>query len=162
MFQSLRSNNQIYVLHKEEPSLEIGSIVNVSMPIPKYPNTFGTTPEMVVDITAKINGEDVTYQRVPATLEIADFGTGGIVLADNKEAINSEIASIKQKSLDIINSVDYHKDVVENCDKLLSTLNPEFAERQAQQDEIKTMREQIKSITQSIADLVSELRAKKE
>lgn len=63
MFQSLRPNNQIYILRKDKPSLEIGSVVSVSMPTPKYQMqpTFGQPQEMVVDIVAKVNNQDVTY-----------------------------------------------------------------------------------------------------
>lgn len=161
MFQSLRQNNQIYILHKDKPALEIGTIVSASIPSPKYPNTFGTNPEMTVDIIAKVNGVDVTYQKIPATLDIADFGNNSIVLADNKEAMNSEISSLKQKSLDLLNSVEYHKGVIESCDKILNTLNPELAERQAQQDEIKTLKEQVNMMSQNIADLLAELRDSK-
>lgn len=161
MFQSLRQNNQIYILHKDRPALEIGTIVSASIPSPKYPNTFGTNPEMTVDIIAKVNGVDVTYQKIPATLDIADFGNNSIVLADNKEAMNSEISSLKQKSLDLLNSIEYHKGVIESCDKILNTLNPELAERQAQQDEIKTLKEQVNMMSQNIADLLAELRDSK-
>jgi hypothetical protein len=99
MFQSLRPNNQIFILHKDKPLLEIGSVVSVSMPTPKYPvpQVFGQPQEMVVDIVAKINNQDITYQKLPANLDIADFGTNGIVVADNKLAMNSEIMSLKQK-----------------------------------------------------------------
>ena len=44
--------------------------------------------EMVVDVVAKVNNQDVTYQKLPANLDIADFGTNGIVVADNKLAMN--------------------------------------------------------------------------
>lgn len=161
MFQSLRQNNQIYILHKDKPELETGSIISVSIPAPKWPNQplFGTNQEMVVDILAKVNGQDVTYQKIPANLDIADFGNGGIVLSDNKEAMNSEIMSLKQKSLDLINSVDYHKEVVENCDKLLTSLNPEFAERQQQQDEIKALKEQVALMANSISSLIAEFKS---
>ena len=99
MFQSLRPNNQIYILRKDKPSLEIGSVVSVSMPTPKYQMqpTFGQPQEMVVDIVAKVNNQDVTYQKIPATLDIADFGSGGIVLSDNREAMNAEVMSLKKK-----------------------------------------------------------------
>lgn len=161
MFQSLRQNNQIYILHKDKPELETGSIISVSLPVPKWPNQplLGANQEMVVDILAKVNGQDVTYQKIPANLDIADFGNGGIVLSDNKEAMNSEIMSLKQKSLDLINSVDYHKEVVENCDKLLTSLNPEFAERQQQQDEIKALKEQVALMANSISSLIAEFKS---
>lgn len=106
MFQSLRPNNQIYILNKEKSSFDIGSVVNVSVPMPKYtiPNTFGNQ-EMTVDILVKVNNQDVNYQKIPATLDIADFGNN-IVISDSKEAMGSEILSFKQKSIDAINSLD--------------------------------------------------------
>ena len=68
MFQNLRAGNTIYVLNKENGlSLEKGTIVNVSLPVPKYPlaTTFGNQ-EMLVDVIAKINNQEITYQKLPA------------------------------------------------------------------------------------------------
>lgn len=156
MFQSLRPNNQLYILRKDTPSLEIGSVVSVSTPTPKYQMqpSFGLPQEMVVDIVAKVNNEDVTYQKIPANLDIADFGTGGIVLSDNREAMNSEVLSLKKKSVDIINSVDYHKNVISNCEAILSELNPEFAEKQAQQKEINDLRTKMEEMTKNMTNLM--------
>ena len=163
MFQNLRVGNTIYVLNKENGlSLEKGTLVNVSLPVPKYSlaTTFGNQ-EMLVDVIAKINNQEITYQKLPANSDIADFGNTGIVLSASKEAINSEIVSLKTKSEDIINSVDYHKNIINDCDKLLSELNPDFAERQKQQDEIKMLKEQISSVAESVSTLISELRKAK-
>lgn len=156
MFQSLRPNNQLYILKKDKPSLEVGSIISVSTPVPKYQMqpSFGAHQEMVVDIVAKVNNQDVTYQKIPATADIADFGNSNIVISDNRDAMNSEILSLKKKSIDIINSVDYHKEVVTNCESILSELNPEFAEKQAQQKEINSLRDEVKEIAKNMAALM--------
>lgn len=156
MFQSLRPNNQLYILRKEKPSLEIGSVVSVSMPVPKYQMqpTFGQPQEMVVDIVAKVNNQDITYQKIPATLDIADFGTGGIVLSDSREAMNSEVLSLKKKSADIIDSVDYHKEVISNCEAILSDLNPEFAEKQEQKKELDSLKLQMQEMSKNISSLM--------
>jgi hypothetical protein len=156
MFQSLRPNNQLYILRKDKPSLEIGSVVSVSVPVPKYQMqpAFGTHQEMVVDIVAKVNNQDVTYQKIPATSDIADFGNSGIVLSDSREAMNSEVLSLKKKSADIINSIDYHKEVINSCEAILSELNPEFAEKQAQQKEINSLREQMEEMAKNMASLM--------
>ena len=156
MFQSLRPNNQIFILHKDKPLLEVGSVVSVSMPTPKYPvpPVFGQTQEMVVDIIVKVNNQDITYQKLPANLEIADFGTNGIVISDNKLAMNSEIMSLKQKSVDAINNVNFHQQVVATCDKILSDLNPEFAEKQQQQAEINELKSQVGDLTREISNLM--------
>lgn len=96
MFSNLRPNSQIYILYKDaSPRLDVGSVVSVSMPVPKYPiqPMFGQPQEMVVDITVKVNNQDVTYQKIPANLDIADFNNSNIVLSDSREAMNAEIGS---------------------------------------------------------------------
>ena len=156
MFQSLRPNNQIFVLHKDKSLLEVGSVVSVSMPTPKYPvpQVFGQPQEMVVDIVAKVNNQDVTYQKLPANLDIADFGNNGIVIADNKLAMNSEIMSLKQKSVDVLNNVSYHQQMIANCDKMLSDLNPEFAEKQQQQADSNELKTQVHDLTKGMSELM--------
>mgnify|MGYP007054435005 CR=1 FL=1 len=57
-FSNLRNGNTIYVLHKENtPILELGKIISVSQP--KYNNMYN--PEMVVDISATVNGQNVNF-----------------------------------------------------------------------------------------------------
>lgn len=149
MFQSLGAGNPIYVLHKDAtPSLDKGTVVSVSIPVPKYqvPPVFGTAQEMVVDLVVKINNQDVTYQKIPANADIADFGVNGIVISDSREAMNAEVLSLKNKSIEAINSVDYYKGVVEGCDKILSDLNPEYAERQSQAQEISELKAQVREL----------------
>ena len=160
MFQNLRSGNQVFILHKDgHPSMEIGSIVSVSMPVPKYqvPPVFGQAQEMVVDLVVKVNNVDTTYQKLPATADIADFGVSGVVISTSRDAMNAEVMSLKNKSIDAINSVDFHKGVIEGCDVILAGLNPEFAERQQQQAEINDLKAQMAELIKINKDLMSRL-----
>ena len=77
--------------------------------------------ELVVDIVVRINGTDVTLQKLPANLDVADQGTanGALVITTSREAMNAEVDSLRQKSLGILNSVDYHKKIVQDCEVLL-------------------------------------------
>lgn len=145
MFQSLRPNNQIYILHKDKPSLETGTVLSVSVPTPKYPMQpmFGQPQEMVVDIVVKVNNQDITYQKIPANLDVADFGNNSVVLTDNREAMNSELMCLKQRSVDVINSIDYHKNLVAECDVLLANLNPDLAEKREQKERIDSLESQL-------------------
>jgi hypothetical protein len=159
-FQNLRPNNQIYILHKDnKPFLEKGTVINVSMPTSKYPipQQFGQAPEMVVDLLVKVGEQNVTYQKLPANQEIADFGnSGGMqVISMSRDAMNAEIMSMKQKSIDIINSVSYHQNIISGCDNILQDLNPEFAEKQQQQAEINSLKEQLLVMNKSMTDLAS-------
>lgn len=167
MFQSVRPNSPIYVLHKgDNPRLETGYVANQPIPKPKYqmPHTFGQPQEMIVDLVIKLNDMSINLNSIPANLDIADSYSNGesIVISDSREAMNSEIISLKQKSVDLLNSMDYHKSLIACYDKLLSDFNPEMAEKQAQQQEIAGLRNQIDELSKSMALLVKQLKNNKE
>jgi hypothetical protein len=72
MFSSLSQNSILYVWDfKNSPKILSGPIERVSIPRPKY-TTFNPTMEMLVDITATINGERREFKDVPNT-SVADF-----------------------------------------------------------------------------------------
>lgn len=159
MFQSVRPNSQIYILHKgEKPFMETGMVVNQPIIKPKYqvPTTFGKPQEMVVDIVVKLNDGTVTYNGLPAQLDISDSYSNGenLVVSDNREAMNSEILSLKQKSTDIINSREYHEKLISYYEQILIDLNPEFAEKKAQKEEIETLKEQMSNMSKNIEELM--------
>jgi len=159
MFQSVRPNSQIYIFHKgDTPKVEVGYVSNQPIPKPKYslPATFGQPQDMVVDIIVKIGDKQVNYNGLPANMDIADSFSNGesIVIADNREAMNAELLSLKQKSTEVINSVNYHKELISKYEKILSELNPEFAEKQEQKQEIDTLKEQMAEMSRSISTLM--------
>ena len=88
---------------------------------------------MIVDLVVKLNDISLNLNSIPANLDIADSYSNGesVVISDSREAMNSEIISLKQKSIDVINSIKYHQSLVSQYDKLLSDFNPEVAEKQA-------------------------------
>lgn len=159
MFQSVRPNSQIFILHKgDTPSIELGTVTNQPMPRPKYqlPATFGQPQELVVDLVVKVNDRTVNYNSLPAQSDIADSSSNGenIVISDSRDAMNAEILNLKQKSTDIINSVDFHKGLLDQYDKIIAQLNPEFAEKQEQRQELDTLRAQMAEMSRSISALM--------
>ena len=159
MFQSVRPNSQIFILHKgDTPSIEIGNVTNQPMSRPKYqlPTSFGQPQELVVDLVVKVGDRTVNYNNLPAQLDIADSSSNGesIVISDSKEAMNAEVLNLKQKSTDIINSVDFHKELLVKYESILAQLNPEFAEKQEQKQEIDTLRAQMAEMSRSISALM--------
>ncbi len=159
MFQSVRPNSQIFILHRgDTPNIELGTVTNQPMPRPKYqlPATFGQPQEMVVDLVVKINDRTVNYNSLPAQSDIADSSSNGenLVISDSRDAMNAEILNLKQKSTDIINSVEFHKSLLEQYDKIIAQLNPEFAEKQEQRQELDTLRAQMAEMSRSISALM--------
>lgn len=161
MFSNLRTNSQIYILHRDAtPYVEIGQVISVSQPRPRYQNNYITPQEQVVDIVVGINGNNITLQSLPANLDVADQGTinGSLFISTSRDAMNTEINSMRQKSLDIINSIDHHKKTIQDCELLLQRLNPEFAEQKHQKQEIDMLKTQVSEMMNGMKELMAQLK----
>lgn len=159
MFQSARPNSQIFILHKNNtPIVEIGKVTNQPIPRAKYqlPTAFGQPQEMVVDLVVKIDDKTLNYNNLPANLDIADSSSNGesIVISDSREAMSAEVINLKQKSEDIINSKELNEQLVIEYDKILAYLNPEFAEKREQKQEIDLLKQQMAEMSKSISALM--------
>ena len=142
MFQGLRTNSLFYVLDKgENPSLRIGQVVSVSNPQTRYPsfnNGFNPQPmETVVDVKVKINDEEVDFKQLPANGQIAN--DKNLVVSDSKDAMSSEVDAMLRQSKAILESVDYHKKVVDSCEGMLLQLNPQIAKEREQTEKISKL-----------------------
>lgn len=162
MFSNLRTNSQIYILHRDAtPYIEIGQVVSVSQPRPRYQtNNYIAPQEQVVDVVVGINGNNITLQSLPANLDVADQGTinGSLFISTSRDAMNSEVNSMRQKSLDIINSVDQHKKIIQDCELLLQRLNSEFAEQKQQKQEIDMLKTQMSEMMSGMKELMAQLK----
>lgn len=160
MFQSLRQNSQVFVLHRgNDLIVETGFVTGISIPRPKYPMVkynIMQPQEMVVDIEVKLGNSTVKYSNLDAAVDIAESSSNGesIVIATSKDAMNSELNTLKQRSIEVINSVDFHKKQVEEYDKVIKQLNPEYAEKEQQRDEINSLKEQMAQMSQNMAALM--------
>lgn len=80
MFQNLRVNSQIYLLHKDgNPYVEYGTVTNVTAPRAKYPMSptpMGQFPqvETVVDVMVNIRGQQVPLKDLKANADVDDNG----------------------------------------------------------------------------------------
>jgi hypothetical protein len=168
MFQTLRVNSPIYILHKEgTPYVETGSVVSVTNPMPKFPMTttpmqpFGTT-EMVVDVVANVNGQQHTFQKLPANKDVEDSIINKLTISTSRDAMNAEVSALKQRSIDHINSVDYHQSVILGCDKILESLNPEFGEQMRRDKELADLRVQVAEMSGVLRELMTTLQSEKQ
>lgn len=116
--------------------------------------------ELVVDVVVNVNGNNITLQKLPANLDVADQGSinGSLFISTSKESMNNEVTSLKQKSQEIINSIDYHKKVIQDCEVLLQRLNPEFAEQKQQKQEIDNLKAQVSEMMNGMKELMAQLK----
>lgn len=161
MFSSLRQDSLLYVLNrKDNPMLSVGRVVSVSSPMPKYPNTY-TNPmsgiETTVDITVNVDGSNVDFKKIPSNLVI--YGDSGVVISETREAMISEIETMKSNSRNVIESVDYHKKVLDSCETMLEQLNPSLAKEREQETKLNNLESRMGNIEKVLAEMNGTLKS---
>ena len=116
---------------------------------------FGQIPELRLNIIVDINGEQREFQQVPSNNAIADFGPDTFVLSDTKDSLMNYVASMLQNSRNIVNSVDKHKSLITQYEKVLGELNPNVANDNA----VKELRGQVESMQSQMQEMLSLLKS---
>jgi hypothetical protein len=161
MFQGLRQGGIFYILEKSDDiNLKIGQVVSVSNPQPRYNQfgntpTYGTQPEMVVDVKVKVGEETMEFKQLNANMNIAN--SGNVVVSDSKEAMSAEVEGLMRNSRQIIESVPYHEKMVVSCDAMLRELNPAFAKEKEQEEKMSMLEGEVTGIKETLGEMMNML-----
>lgn len=140
MFSGVRQNNSFYILEKENGlKLKIGQVVSVSNPQPIFGQPYGS--ESFVDVVAKVDDETLEFKKLPASQSIAD--SGKVIVSDNKEVMHNEVESMLRSSQQVLDKIDYHQGVVDECNNILKVLNPTLAKEQERDEDISNLKNKI-------------------
>lgn len=155
MFSNLAQGSILYGIEtKDELKVFTAPITSVSLPRPLLTqNTFGQIPPTVVDITATVNGEKREFKQVPGNTTIANFGQDAFILADSKESLNSYIESMLQNSRNIVNSIDKHKTLITQYEKVYKELNPNISINNNR--DVEDLKNEVSELKAQIKELVA-------
>ena len=164
MFKDLRQNAPFYILYNEaKPRLEIGNVVSVSKPTfkPFPPNQnpslyAGQSPEMVVEVIAKVGKDNYTFKNLPIDKQISDYENA--IVSMSKDIIASELQNMSNNSTQILDSVDRHQIIVEECTHILKRLNPAIAKAIEDDKVIKNLEGEVSSLKSEVCELKDEIR----
>ena len=138
-FYTLQPNSKIYILNKVPiPNVCQGDVVSVSSPR-QNPNNW---QQMMVNVVAKIDGKETTFENLPSDKDIADSRTGVMLYCD-KGLVVEEVKRMRRDSAQVLEDIDKHKAIVSSCDTILENLCPEVAEKAAREKELETMKQQL-------------------
>ena len=152
MFSTLRQNSPIYILDKKgSPVLKKGIIETVSPQRSRTGSFYGQPLDMVVDITVNVDGTKEEFKNIPASLNIAN--DGNLVISESKEAMSTEVDSMLSISKQILESVDYHQEVIKKCEQILKDLNPQFAKDKFQEEKINSLEERMGGVEDTLGDI---------
>lgn len=159
MFSGLRQNSIIYVLEKkhgdgERLSLRIGQVLAVSNPQPKYQQNYqlgAQGMETTVDITVKFQDEQMEFKQLPSTAQIANCGD--LVVSESHDAIDAEVQAMYRTSKEIVESEAYHRQMMEDCIKIRSILNPQIAKEREQAEKITKLESKVSGMEDTLSDI---------
>lgn len=156
MFQNLRENQQIYVLTKTPtPSIAMGTVVRIQGPMQKFQTTPNMIPqtEFVMDIIVSVNGMNRTFSQLPVNKDSAEYVNEQTIIAMSRDAMNAELNSLKTESMNAIQRGRDEEARLPVWDELILQLNPEVAEKQRQEQEITTLKNQVAQLAQTNSNL---------
>lgn len=148
MFNSLGQNSAFYILDKNnKPTLKIGKVVKV-VTNPQY---YGLANQEL-DIDVDVNGDTYEFKKIPANFSIVS-PSNGIVISDNVEDMTKEFETMLKISQQAIDSVDYHKGIIDSKDEIMSILNPNFAKEKEQENKLNSLEGRVVNVEQGIDDI---------
>lgn len=161
-FNSLGNGNPFYILRQgDKPTLEVGIVKSKSQPRAKFPTQTpnimqGLQMQQVIDVVATINGKDETFLEIPTNVEIAQ--KGNVTFTGSREAMLQAVDTMLQASRKALEQVDYHKNVISESEKMMETLNPQYAENKQQARTIQDLQQRADAQDKKLDDIYSLLK----
>lgn len=139
MFSALNQGSTVYILEKtNNPTLRVGKVIGITHI--DYNNSFNPT----IDIKLKADEQDFEFKNVPSQQSIATYNN--IIISETKDIMSKEVEDMLQNSKNIINSIEYHNNVIKSCEQILKDLNPRFAKEQERDQDISNLKSKIGDI----------------
>lgn len=147
MFSALKQNSPVYILDKgNKPSLTIGSVSELKNQFGTY--QFGNT----IDITVSCDDGTKEFKNLPAGMN-KSYYDNKIVISSDKDVMLQEVESFIANSRQILDNIDYHKNVVETGDSMLARLNPQIAKDKANEEKINNLEKKVSNIGGQLNDI---------
>lgn len=162
MFSALRQGSTIYILRKgEKPELRVGTVASVSDPMPKFGQTpiYGQQMPTTVNITVKVDDSTLTFEKLDSGALIMSYPNENTIVASSREAMSGEVDAMLRTSQQIIDSVPYHKSVLESCDGILRTLNPQFAKEKDREEKMEQLENKVTGMETTLSEIRNMLNA---
>lgn len=152
MFSALRKGSQVYVLTKDGiPELIKGVIESTTYPTYNTNYYNGQT----MDINIRTDNDNMEFKNIVPTLSVVDYKN--IILSETKELLIPEVENMLQNSKSIVENVEYHRNVVQQCEKMLKDLSPKYAKEIQHDEDINNLKSEMGGIKSKIDTIIQML-----
>lgn len=123
-FKDLKIGSPLYILDTNTIRQHRAKVTSVSN---AYFTTFGSISNMVVDITAEVDGEPRSFSFKHDTDAGFDY-TKGSLIATDKAIILRELENMRKMSEQALKQMENHKIIVARCEEAITELGKEDVE----------------------------------
>lgn len=150
LFKDLKSGFPVHLFDRATRQYKQGKVMSVSPPYPdmdttKKPSMMPPMPGMpnynklYVDVCVQTEDGNQNTYLVVDTEQSAYHNT--LVISCSKENIINEVNALKTQAEDVLGKVPEFEKTVEDCNKLLETLDTSFREQQATDKRLSKLEE---------------------
>lgn len=151
MFNTLSKNSVFYILDKNtKPTIKVGKVTDAKI----NPQYFGLANQEM-DITVDVNGDTYEFKKIPTNVSIISPSVG-IVISDNSDDMIKEYDTMVSTSKQVLDSIDYHRGVIESQDEIMSVLNPRYAKEKEQENKLNSLENRVGNVESGI-DYIKDL-----
>lgn len=151
MFSTLSKNSVFYILDKNtKPTIKVGKVTDAKI----NPQYFGLANQEM-DITVDVNGDTYEFKKIPNNVSIISPSVG-IVISDNSDDMIREYDTMVSSSRQVLDSIDYHKSVIESRDEIMTVLNPRYAKEREQENKLNSLETRVGNMESGI-DYIKEI-----
>ena len=150
----IAQGSALYILNRKEPSVRTATVVSVSQPhVSKAAQTNPTLAMQgfVVDITLSMDNE-TTSVEFPVNSASANYAEKGWFITADRLAVTREGESMANMSRQILSQVPMHQKMVQGCEELLVSLNPDKQKEVQQEKEIAMLKSQIEEMKRTSSE----------
>ena len=137
-FNSLGENSPVYVVRKKPFQFVTGILKSKTTKQPTNPYLPQPVPQNI-DVVVTIGGSDEILPNVPQGMEVVEYK--GSFYSTTSEGAQQAITNLIQMGRNGIEEQPYYESLVNDGEKALETLNPQYAEGKRQARVVKELQE---------------------
>ena len=158
----------MWILDKSgnSPELKVGQVANVPQVVPKYntqnPAMTGFQPEMVVDVIIKTDSKEYDLKQLHANMQTEVRDDIKAVISDSQESMLQEVEAMFALSKQVIDSQEYHQNVIGKCEQWRRMLNPRYEKEQKRDEQIDALNRRFDAFEDKFGKALDKILASKE
>ena len=81
------------------------------------------------------------FKNVPSAQSVTSYNNA--IITETKELMSNEVDNMLQSSKSVVDSIEYHQNIIKSCEVILKDLNPRFAKEKERDEDISNLKNKI-------------------